>query len=207
MAKARDFSLLLFRSAPTVWDIDQRLSGVSDHPVCPEGRRMLDAGIAGLVDADLDMVLSAPDESSMQTAELLAAQTGVKVRKIKGLEEVHLGLWQGLRLEDIAEKYPSAHKQWVSNPSGVRVPGGESLATAEQRILEALANGLEKTKAGRERVGVVVRPMAWGLIRCWLSSTPIDRLWEVLRDAPMYGWYEVDRDRLESVRGTMSVQP
>jgi broad specificity phosphatase PhoE len=207
MAKARDFSLLLFRSAPTVWDMDERLSGASDHPVCAEGRRLLDEAIDHLAGADLDVVLSAPDESSVQTAELLAAAAEVKVRRVRGLEEVNLGLWEGLRLEDIAEKYPSAHKQWVNNPSSVRVPGGESLAAAEQRILEALASGLERTRAGRTRVGVVVRPMAWGLIRCWLSETPIDRLWGVLRDAPMFGWYEVERDRLESAHGTVSAQP
>lgn len=207
MAKAKDYSLLLFRSAPTVWDIDARLAGASDHPMCPEGRRLLDDAIDSLTDADLDVILCAPDESSVETADLLAAAAEVKVRKLKGLEEVGLGLWEGLRLEDIAERYPSAHKQWINNPSAVRVPGGESLAAAEHRILEALACGLEKTKAGRERIGVVVRPMAWGLIRCWLSETPIDRIWNVLKDAPMYGWYEVERERLETVRGTVGVQP
>lgn len=207
MAKAKDYNLLLFRSAPTVWDIDARLAGASDHPICPEGRCLLDQAIDSLADADLDVILCAPDESSVQTAELLAAAVDVKVRKIKGLEEVGLGLWEGLRLEDIAERYPSAHKQWLNNPSTVRVPGGETLAAAELRILEALAYGLDKTKAGRERIGVVVRPMAWGLIRCWLSETPIDRIWTVLKDAPMYGWYGVERERLESVRGTVGVQP
>jgi len=207
MAKAKDYSLLLFRSAPTVWDIDARLAGASDHPICPEGRRRLDEAIDGLNGANLDVILCAPDEASIQTAELLAAANDVKVRKIKGLEEVGLGLWEGLRLEDIAERYPSAHKQWINNPSTVRVPGGESLAAAELRILEALTYGLDKTKAGRERIGVVVRPIAWGLIRCWLSETPIDRIWQVLKDAPMYGWYEVERDRLDSVRGTVGAEP
>lgn len=207
MAKARDFSLLLFRSAPTAWDLGGRLSGASDHPICPEGQTQLDEAIDRLSGPRLDLILSAGDESSVQTAELLAAASGAKVRKCRGLEEVSLGLWEGLRHEDVAERYPSAYKQWITNPSSVRIPGGESLPEAEHRILEALSHGLDKVKAGHERVGIVVRPMAWGLLRCWLSETPIDRLWDTLKDAPPFGWYEVERAQLESIRDIVGVHP
>jgi len=207
MAKASDFSLLLFRSAPTAWDLAGRLSGASDHPISPEGRTRLDEAIDRLGDLKLDLILSSGDESSLETAELLAAASGAKVRKCRGLEEVALGLWEGLRHEDVAERYPSAYKQWISNPSSVRIPGGESLPEAERRILEALAHGLDRVKAGHERVGIVVRPMAWGLLRCWLSATPIDRLWDTLKDAPLFGWYEVERERLDSVHSIVGAQP
>jgi len=207
MAKPKDFSLLLFRSAPTAWDLDDRLAGASDHPICPVGRETLERAIDQLDDTTLDVVLTATDESSVQSAELLAASTRAKVRKLKSIDEVALGLWEGLRPEDIADKYPSASKQWVNNPSSVRVPGGESLIEAERRILEGLINGLDKVKAARPRVGVVVRPMTWGLLRCWLSDAPIDQIWDILRDAPMYGWYEVEREKLESIHGTVGVQP
>lgn len=205
MGKRREFSLLLFRSAPTAWDIDARLAGASDHPICPQGQVVLEEVINRLQEVSLDLVLSATDEASVQSAELLASTTGAKVRKIKGINEVALGLWEGLRLDDIAEKYPSAYKQWINNPSSVRVPGGESLIEAERRILEGLVNGLEKVKAGHHRVGLVVRPMAWGLLRCWLSDTPIDRIWDILRDAPMYGWYEVEREKLEWIHGEAGI--
>ncbi|RMH13136.1 MAG: histidine phosphatase family protein [Planctomycetota bacterium] len=206
MAKARDLTLLLVRSCFTEWDDSGRLVGASDLPMCENGRAALEQALDELGPFDLDVVLCSPDESSAAAARILAGAANARVRELAGLSEVSLGLWEGLRQSDLAERYPTVYGQWVADPSSVQVPGGESFAQAEQRIIEGLRRGLEKTKARDTRIGVVVRPMAWAMIRCRLTSTPTRRLWEVLRDAPLADWFEIERGQLQGATDLIGVQ-
>jgi broad specificity phosphatase PhoE len=148
-------------------------------------------------DLSLDVVLCSPDESSQQVAQVLASAAGAKVRVVASLSDVDMGLWKGLRTSELAERYPTVYKQWLGDPTGVQVPGGESLAFAEQRILEGLIRALEKTKSGHPRVGVVLRPMAWAIVRCWLRALPLRQVGQVAGEEPCWAWHEVERERLD----------
>ncbi len=64
------------------------------------------------------------------------------------LREVYLGEWEGLRTEEIAERYPDAWASWVEEPDWDVVPGGEGAAAFDVRVAQALEEILRRHQHG-----------------------------------------------------------
>jgi broad specificity phosphatase PhoE len=198
MAKGERIRLLVVRCGSTEWDEAGRMQGAADLPLCEAGRQSTEA-IAGDIAVDPpQVVLSGPDEASRTAAKVLAQAAGAKVKTLDELSEIHLGLWEGLLESGVEERYPRAAKQWAEDPGGVSPPEGESLQHAKERILTALADGIDRLKEGAA-AAVVLRPVALGIVRCWLNDAPTAELWSQIRDRPAAEWYDVSAERLRKL--------
>ena len=199
MAKPEQIDVLLIRSGESEWDRTGRLVGKADLPLCEKAKQDLAEASALLDGVDLSIVLHAADQCSASTAAMYSRVTESKTREIDDLADVDLGLWEGLRGQDLEDKAPTAYREWRENPLNVQVPEGESMMEASGRISAGLARAIEKLRAPDPGVGVVLRPMAYGLIRCWLTGRPVSELWEVM-DGPAAEWHEVSRAKLKQAR-------
>jgi broad specificity phosphatase PhoE len=85
---------------------------------------------------------------------------------VKALSEIDMGLWGGLRGDDLHERFSKAWRQWRDDPASVTPPGGEPAREAEVRIFAAMAKAFEKGNG--KTIGVVLRPIAHALATCWL---------------------------------------
>lgn len=197
MAKAKTRRLILVRTGPTDWENEGRLcGGGADLALCDEGRQRLTDVAAGFAGKPLALVLAGPDEASQQTASAIADATDAKVRTIDDLGEIHLGLWQGLLKCDLEDRCPSAYKQWLSDPSSVHAPEGESLSDALARILAAIERAADKVKGENAQIGVVLRPMAHALLSAHIRGVNPSETWSVKAEAPDTEEFVVDRARL-----------
>ncbi len=191
MAKANSMRVLVVRSGRTEWDVLGRVQGSADLPMSAEGLTGLNASLAALGGLTLDRVISAPDEASRQTASRLAEVARTRKASVcKDLGEMGLGLWEGLRYEELEERYCRAGRLFLDDPSGVQAPEGEAVDEYAQRVIAALASQLGRAKAG-SAVGLVVRPLALGVIRCALNSASLCELWSMVRERPDVEWYDV----------------
>ena len=203
MTKPKDFRVLLVRSGRNDWDVTGRVTGSSDLPLCDRGRA--DAHELGSVlgDERLSVVLSGPDEASVQTAQILAGmgKPKAKVRVLDDLAEVDLGLWEGLLSEDLVDRYPKAYKAWTVDPSAVDVPEGERFDKARARVLDQLGRGLLRlaVKAEHPAVGVVVRPLMYGIVRSRLLDMDTKDIWRLAKDPVGAEWHRIDTARAEGL--------
>jgi broad specificity phosphatase PhoE len=201
MAKQSTIRLILICSGETNWDECARLSGSCDHPLSDEGRQRVEAL---LKDQDpplkFGLILSAEDEASRQTAEIAAKLGGGRVKLLEDLAEMNLGLWEGLLSADLEEKYPTVYRQWIEDPGGVNVPDGENLLEAEERVFGTLIRLLLKAKDEDEPVGIVLRPIAFGLVEAWLSGGEPHEIWSILRDRTRVTRHSVQRSVLKDWR-------
>jgi len=201
MAKPAQLKLLLIRSGRTDWDESARLCGQADLPLTQTGRAELLEVLEPCLSEELSIVMSAGDEASVATSELVAGKWDAKLKEIDGLAEINLGLWEGLRREDLVERYPRAYKKWLDDPTSVSIPEGESMLDAEDRILRAIARALEKAKPeGNTRIGIVLKPIAFALVRAWALGEDRPENWEALCAAPAYELCVIDRERLREAR-------
>ncbi|MFI4898625.1 MAG: histidine phosphatase family protein [Phycisphaerales bacterium JB059] len=197
MAKATAFNLLVLRAGRSSWDSDGRIVGDSDLPMCEEGRAEIVREIDELSGEGLSVILAAPDEASQQTAQLLRNGSGVKVRTLPGLAEMSMGLWEGVLGTDLEERFPKNYRQWLVDPSSVKAPEGEAFGDAQDRVLRTLARALEKVKGETPVIGVVARPLASGIIRCFVEDRPTGDLWERSKACVSRG--EITREALMGV--------
>lgn len=169
MAKSWRVTLVVVRTGPSTWDLEGRLAGRADIPLAESARAEIDAtverarALAG--PEGLWGVICGPDEASWETAGAIGAAAEVKPRRLDGLAEVSLGLWDGSLRTSIEERCPSVYRRWCEDPTGVDPPEGEPLRGAAERLVMAVVRAAERAR--REETGalcVVLKPMAWSLV-------------------------------------------
>ena len=184
--KKPDIDVLIVRSGRTRWELEHRVQGSTDLPICPEG----ESAVVAAMDDELGsagaaipaVVLTAPDESSRRTAARLADRTQAKVRALDALAPMCLGLWEGLFESELQERYPRAYKQWRADPSAVTPPEGDTLVAAERRVFGGLARAVEK--AGGKPVALVLRPIEYARGAARFTGRPLSDVWSLLQDGP-----------------------
>lgn len=166
--------LLLIRTGRTSWEDAGRIVGSCDLPLSELGlartREVLDA----LREVPVSTILAAEDEASATTAAMVEEALGGKRRAIRELSEMSLGLWEGMKKEELGEKLPKCYRALRENPGCVCAPEGETLEGARERLMAALAKGVSRVKEGV--VCVVLRPIAYTLIADALEGVETESL-------------------------------
>ncbi|MBN2581297.1 MAG: histidine phosphatase family protein [Pirellulales bacterium] len=139
--------IVLIRPGRTDYDAQERIQGTLDIPLSEEGQADAAQTAELLREKAVEAIYASACEPSHQTAEIIAEALDVKLRKL-GLENINLGLWQGMRVDDVRTKQPKVYRQWQEQPETVCPPKGEMLGDAEERVRISLAKLLKKHKEG-----------------------------------------------------------
>lgn len=208
MARADVFRVLLIRSGATAWDEAEHLSGLADLPVCEAGLDRFAIGPETVGETEPRLVVSADDQASVQSARLVAKALGCKAKACGGLRDADLGLWQGLRMDEIRERSPKVYKQWCDDPLSLSPPEGEPLRVAQDRLVDEMIRAIERSAKGAKRpdpvVAVVLRPIAMALVRARLLDDPDLVCWSKISDGPDFEWHIIPHERVGSLRTPVS---
>jgi probable phosphomutase (TIGR03848 family) len=128
--------LLLLRHAVTE-HTGARLSGWMPGLHLSEAGREQAGALAGRLEAvPLDAIYASPLERCQETAAPLAEAKGLKVETLDDVGEVRYGDWTGRTLKELAKE--PLWKVVQTQPSAATFPGGESLATMQARVVDAV---------------------------------------------------------------------
>ena len=171
-AAAGAFRLVLIRAAETDFRRAGRMEGDVDLPLTERGR-----ATARRLVADMDVpvaVYCAANQSSRETAQIVAGGVGMKVKVLSGLRGLSLGLWEGQILADVRQRFARVYDCWQRDPFSITPPGGEEMEDAVRRTRSATNTILRKHRKGT--VAVVAPETVIGLVRCHLGECPPDEL-------------------------------
>lgn len=128
-------TLVLLRHGRTAWNAERRFQGHADPPLDEVGRVQA-YEVAALVAAlRPDFLISSDAARALQTAQRLAAATGLTPQVEPRLRERGLGHWEGLTRDEVAAAYPDEYADWIAGKDVSR-RGGE---TREQVAARAVA--------------------------------------------------------------------
>jgi probable phosphoglycerate mutase len=128
--------LYCVRHGESIYNAQRRIQGQTDVPLSPLGQRQSLALADALARYPIQAVYSSPLCRALETARPIAARLGLKVRTDPRLREIHAGLFQGLRWDDIETLHPAEARQWIDQVPDFVIPGGESRRTLMARGLE-----------------------------------------------------------------------
>lgn len=177
-ARRRGHALWLIRAGDTAWSIDGRLQGSADLPLATGAREELEAQFAILPPDRVATVHHPTDEAATETGKLAARAFRARAAAVEELGDPNLGLLEGLAIATFAERYPTRHRQWESDPLTLAPPEGEPIADARARVLHALVRLIARSRGAE--LAVVLHPLALGLVRCVLAGAPTSAAWEML---------------------------
>ena len=142
---------LLLRHGQTPMSVQKRYAGRSDVPLTDAGVAQAAAAAKRLASAGIAAIVASPLKRTVQTAEQVAAVTGLPVVTEDGFRETDFGAWEGLTFAEVRERWPSEMTAWLADPE-VAPPGGESFAEVSERVTAAL----HRVLAGRTGQRILV---------------------------------------------------
>jgi broad specificity phosphatase PhoE len=154
-------TLLLVRHGETDWNVVRRWQGHADRPLTERGReqaRQLAAEIENVT-----AVYSSDLARARETAEIVAADLGLRVTARRDLREIDVGPFEGLTREEVEQRFPDAAR--LAAERGWGWEGGETPDEMADRVFAALRE-IAASHAG-DRVLVVLHG---GNIRAVLAA-------------------------------------
>ena len=177
-SKCSQIVLCLIKCGQTTWQRDHRLHGSTGLPMSDAGRAAINAEASRLAGASPSTIHHPPDEAATETAQIIAQEVGTKLKVNDDLADPDLGLLEGMLEQRFAEQHPKRYKQWEGDPLSFVPPEGEPFADARARIFLTLGKLLKKSRAAE--LGIVLHPIGFGLLRCWLAEKPSSDLMKMI---------------------------
>ena len=126
----------LIRHGKTAGNLARRYTGVSDVPLCPEGREEAERARK---DETLSTVYVSPLRRARETAEILFPNAQQRI--VQDLHEMDFGDFEGRTADEMRDD--PAYRAWVDDLCRGACPNGESQADFFRRVTEALVGTLQ----------------------------------------------------------------
>ena len=118
--------LLLIRHAESEWNRDGIIQGFLDCDLSDLGREQSARLRERLKREKIDVAYSSTATRALETAQIaLGHRFSVEARP--NLREINLGEWEGIEAAVLKRRLPVETAMWFSEPSKVRIKGGETL--------------------------------------------------------------------------------
>jgi len=181
--------LLTIPWAATDWSERGRLTADTALPINQSGHDLARQWRESIGDAPLSVVYVSKEVTGTQTAEAIVDSSRTRIKPVAGLEEISVGLWEGLSADVLRTRFGKVYKRWTDDPMSVCPPEGEPLEDAQDRLMGTVGKLVRKSEGRR---ALVLGPMACGVVRCSLESIPLQRTWEMTTRGPI--WYNLTCD-------------
>ena len=183
------FRIVLIRPGSTDYDTQGRIQGTLDIPLSEQGSQEVAQIVSQLRSEGIETLYAPQTQPAWQTAEIIAQDLQLKLKRLDRMQNVDLGLWQGMLLEDVRRKHPRVYRLWQEQPDTICPPEGEMISDAVDRVSTVLAKLLKRHKEGV--IGIVVPEPLASLVRCCVKHEVISELWKLDPGHPRWEILEV----------------
>ena len=135
--------IFLIRHGRTAWNAALRMQGQLDIPLDDVGQRQAAQLAQALAGEALAAIYSSDLLRALQTAQALAAATGIAVSARAALRERCFGSFEGFTYAEIEARWPEDSARWRRREPDFAPVGGESLQQFHARsvaVVQALAS-------------------------------------------------------------------
>jgi phosphoserine phosphatase len=184
-------ALYVLQAGRNQWSDANRIESAVGVPLSEAGAAAIQQIAEELADKNIEAIYAPPGESERQTAQIVAGKLKVRTRTNEDLRELDYGLWQGLLVSEVKQRYAKVYRQWQEAPLTACPPGGECFPDAQERLCQAVARILKRHR-GRS-VLLVLQPVAAALLKCRLFGLGCSAVWENVDLLSTWTSYETDR--------------
>ena len=158
---------------------ERRYIGQIDIPLSAEGMcqaRLLEAELAR---QELAAAFCSDLTRSVDTARIITEKLNINLTIRRELREISMGDWEGKTFKEIAQAYPEEYVKRGKNIASYRIPGAESFAECQSRILAAFT---EIVNATQENILIVGHAGINRLLLCHVLGMPMENLFHITQD-------------------------
>lgn len=170
----------LVRHGQTDWNAVRRYQGQADIPLNKVGIDQAKALAQRIAAEKFDAIYASDLGRAAKTASILADALGMPVNIDPRLREICQGIWEGMSLDEVQEKYAEDFKRGAEDPAYSRAPGGESVAEVAERMAQA-ANEIARRHTGG-RILLVSHGLAVSTLYCQANGIPLTQVYQHIPD-------------------------
>ena len=171
--------IILARHGETEWNVEEVFRGRIDVELNETGVRQAELLAEHLSHSKLDAIYSSPLKRALNTARAIARYHKLEVEIAPGLIDFDFGKWQGLRLQEVKDRYKELYAEWVNSPHLVKIPDGESLNDVRERALKVVDELVAKHKG---TIVLVSHRVVNKVLICALLGLDNSHFWNIRQD-------------------------
>ncbi len=155
--------LVFIRHGITAWNKQKRYCGSKDIGLSNQGKAQIvklrkSFSLENHKKISFDRIYCSDRKRALQTCSILFGSgfgnrkpnhglaAGRDFIKVKGLREIDFGALEGLRHDEILEKYPQVYKEWLVDPYKGRIPEAEPMRVFKKRVQGAIKKILQANR-------------------------------------------------------------
>ena len=170
--------LILIRHGETDYNLQNRYCGFSNPPLNDKGIEQAEILATKLKDTRIDKVYSSDLKRAFETAKIIFGNNPIE--ETKDFREMNFGVFEGLKYEEIIEKYPKLYRKWIDNPKEVEIPGGEGLEDLSRRVKERLSFILTQYDQHEDKtIALLTHGGPIRIILCSALKVDLKMFWQV----------------------------
>jgi len=130
--------------------------------------------------SSLQAVYTSNLSRAVRSAEIIAAEHGLKAVETPDLRERSFGIWEGMTFSEIKEQYPEEFGAWADNPLRYSPIKGESTIKVKDRTIPSLTKILNNHEG--ENIAVVAHGGVNRIILCHFLGIPLENIFRIEQD-------------------------
>jgi broad specificity phosphatase PhoE len=170
-------SFILIRHGHTLATEQGLLYSDPNAPLTEKGIKQADRAAEWLSRNKPEVLLSSPALRVRSSSEIIGKVVQMPVEFVDGLNEWHIGDWEGRTYLDIKKNEPDMYQKWSADPIHNAPPGGESIQQLAGRAAKQLQEMIEKFTG--KQIALITHA---GIIRSIIVHAlemPVENFWRI----------------------------
>lgn len=178
--------IYLIRHGEITQSSPRRFVGQRDLPLTERGRKQMRQVAESLAYRGLSRLFCSPLSRCVESAGIVGMALGLEPEVVPDLREIGLGVWEGLTVEEVRERFPGHYEARGRDLAGFRPAGGESFADVQRRAWAAF----EALSDFKSPQAIVAHGGVNRVLLCRILGMPLENLFRLGQD---YGCVNVVR--------------
>ena len=187
----------LIRHGQTAWNKARIFRGRADVRLNEQGRREAAAAAQALRDIPFARLYASPLSRARETAQIIAARSGVEVVPDPAFIDIDYGDWTEYWDVEARRKFRDQYLVWEEQPHLMRFPNGESLDDIRRRSAARLRELARQHQS--DTIGIVSHRAVLKMLIAEVKALDNSRFWEIRLDTGAISVIEAEGDRLRLV--------
>ncbi|WP_455089198.1 histidine phosphatase family protein [Peptoanaerobacter stomatis] len=189
--------IYITRHGRTIWNEEGKLQGSLDSPLTQEGIQMAKDLSKRILPYNIELIVTSDLKRAKDTSDYIRGNMDIPIWYFEELREMSYGVWDGMKMEEVYEKYANEFEKFKKDPYNYNNGSGETY----HQLIDRVKMSLEKIKnCGYENVLIVSHGITVKALRIILENQPFENIGRlpVITGCTLIG-YEVLKDKVNKI--------
>ena len=141
-------SFTVVRHGETEWNVSRQLQGWKNSNLTENGIKQAALTAEAFKNKKFDLLCTSDLRRAQETTAIINKYHQLKIHIDNSLKERNFGVMEGLKQDEMLEKYPEVFTRYMQREEKYQIPEGESLVSFYNRVIDGV-NAIAQSHSGK----------------------------------------------------------